>query len=137
HRLMLRMCKPRKPRKNEPKDAILWHESPEQIDRLSRYCRSDVETEIGADHALMPLQPFERKVWLLDQRINNRGVRTDLDFVTTAQAAIDRATARANARMAELTGGEVAAVTQLDRLKAWAKWTHGVEFPQVTKKREL
>lgn len=135
HRLMLRMCKPRKPRKGEDPNRIYWHETPEQIERLSAYCKVDVETEICADHALAPLQPFERKVWELDQIINNRGVAIDLGFVRTAKGAVERAGERANTRMARITEGAVEKVTQLERLKDWAKWQHGVDFPVVTKER--
>lgn len=38
HALMLKMCKPRKPRKGEPTDRTLWHETPEQLERLAAYC---------------------------------------------------------------------------------------------------
>lgn len=135
HRLMLQMCKPRKPRKGEDPGAILWHETPEQLQRLEAYCVQDVYAEIGLDHALAPLQPGERKVWLLDQIMNNRGVAIDLKFVDVAKAAVNRATGRADAKMAAITGGNVEKITQLDRLKEWAKWDHGVDFELITKKR--
>ena len=169
HRLMLQMCKPRKPRKGEPatmdcrvcsgvgcagrrpedayegpscdacdgtgeQPAVYWHFDEDKLARLIEYCVADVRAEIGLDHALRPLQDQERPVWLLDQVMNNRGVEIDTEFVTTAKAFVARAVERANIRMAQVTGGAVTAVTQVDRLKNFAK-SHGVEFKLVEKTR--
>lgn len=134
HRLMLQMCKPRKPRKGEPEGAIYWHFDADKLARLTSYCVQDVRAEMEADHALRPMQDQERPVWLLDQVMNNRGVQIDVEFVGTAKAFAQRAIGRANTRMGLLTGGMVQKVTQIDRIKDFAK-SHGVEFKTITKKR--
>jgi DNA polymerase bacteriophage-type len=132
HRLMLQMCKPRKPRKGEPPEGLHWYDDPERIARLTEYCVTDVRAEIEADHALRPLQEKERAIWRLDQIMNNRGVQVDTEFVTTARAFVARAAERADARMCQITGGAVEKVTQLARLKDFVK-AHGVELKSVTK----
>jgi DNA polymerase bacteriophage-type len=134
HRLMLLMCKPRKPKKGEDPAAILWHETPEQMERLGAYCVADVRAEIGLDNALMPMQEQERPVWLLDQVMNNRGVRIDQEFIGTAIDFVTRHEARANGRLRQVTGGRVEKVTQIDRLKEWLK-DNGVELKLVDKVR--
>jgi DNA polymerase len=134
HRLMLRMCKPRARRKGEDPNRVYWHFDGAKLERLLEYCVADVRAEIGLDHALRPLQDQERPVWLLDQVMNNRGVEIDTEFVKTAKAFVARAVQRANDRMAEVTAGAVTAVTQVDRLKNFAK-SHGVEFKTVEKTR--
>lgn len=133
HRLMLSMCKPRKPRKGEA-PGIYWHFDGGKLARLTAYCVLDVQTEIEADHALRPLQDQERPVWFLDQVMNNRGVQIDADFVRTARSLVSRAMVRADMRIAEITGGVVEKVTQVERLKDFAK-QHGVEFKLVEKTR--
>src|SRR5262249_6306690 len=45
HRLMQRMARPRRPRKNENRDEIYWVDGPEQRKRLEAYCVRDVEIE--------------------------------------------------------------------------------------------
>jgi DNA polymerase len=134
HRLMRQMCKPRKPRKGEDPSGIYWHFDADKLGRLTEYCVTDVRTEIEADHALRPLQDQERPVWVLDQMMNNRGVRIDLNFVGLAKDFAIRATTRAEARMSAITCGAVERVTQIDRLKEWAK-SRSVELPVVTKTR--
>lgn len=133
YRLMLQMCKPRKPKKGEA-PGIYWHYDGDKLGRLTSYCVDDVRTEIEADHSLRPLQDQERPVWELDQIMNTRGVEIDAEFVATAKAFVARAAERANARMRLITGGAVEKVTQLDRLKAFAK-AAGVEFKVIEKKR--
>jgi DNA polymerase len=134
HRLMLKMCKPRKPRKGENPERIYWHESPADLDRLELYCDRDVDAEIGLVDALRPMTPEQREVWLLDQRMNRRGVQVDVAFVRRARAFALRAGERLDARMAELTGGAVDRVTQVDRLKEWLT-AQGVELRIDTKTR--
>jgi DNA polymerase len=133
-RLMLKMCKPRKPTKDEDPAGIYWHETPDQIARLTQYCVADVRAEIGLDNALMPMQEQERAVWILDQVMNNRGVRIDTAFIDTAIEFVKRHEARANRRLAEVTSGAVQKVTQVDRLKEWLK-ANGVVLKIVEKVR--
>jgi DNA polymerase len=134
HRLMLKMCKPRKPRKGEPTDTILWHEDPADLDRLELYCDRDTDAEIGLGNALRPMTAEQRRVWLLDQRINRRGVQIDLPFINRARVFAEETGLKLDARMAEVTGGAVDKTTQVDRLKEFVK-AHGVELKIETKTR--
>lgn len=134
HRLMLKMCKPRKAKKGEAEDAILWHEDPADMDRLALYCMRDVRAEMALGKVLRPMTPEQRTVWLLDQRMNRRGVQVDVPFVERARDFAARAGAALDARMTELTGGSVSKVSQVDRLKEWLK-SQAVELQIVTKTR--
>jgi DNA polymerase len=139
HRLMLRMCKPRKITKREikagtPADAILWHETPAQIERLTQYCVADVYAEIGLGHALRPLSDTERKIWLLDQRMNNRGVQIDRDFVVAAKKVAEDTLERLNASMKEVTGGLVEKATEIESIKDLCRM-YGVPLKVSIKER--
>jgi DNA polymerase bacteriophage-type len=134
HRLMLRMCKPRGARKGEDPNGIYWVDDPESIARLSAYCAQDVRSERELGKALRPWTPEEREMWVLDQIINNRGVKVDLDFVRAAKKFADRASAALDARMNAVTQGQVQKATQVDRLKDFARW-QGVDFRIDTKTR--
>ncbi len=105
HALMLRMCKPRKPRKGEPADRLLWQETPEQIDRLGAYCRQDVEVERALSRVLPPLSVTEREVWRLTEVMNDRGVAVDAALLLRICFLIDDAERDVNARIRQATCG--------------------------------
>jgi DNA polymerase bacteriophage-type len=132
HRLMLTMCKPRTRKRDDP-PGVLWNYDDLKMARLIQYCLTDVRTEIAVGHALRPLQEQEKPLWHLDQIMNNRGVQIDTEFVTIAKKFIEKATLRANKRLKLVTGGVVDKVSQIERLKDFAKW-RGVEFKSVAKR---
>jgi DNA polymerase len=102
-------------------------------DRLHAYCAKDVATEQAASKLLRPLTPAERGVWLLDQRINDRGVTLDRPLALAARDVARLGSARANETLRELTAGDVDKVTNHGRLKAWLGG-QGVETEGVAKK---
>lgn len=118
HRLMLKMTKPRKPRPGEDPTGVYWHDNPADITRLGEYCRRDVEAERGVlAHLPAVGHPMERRLWLLDQTINERGVKVDLPLVRQALAVSNDAVAAINARLSEITDGAVPRITNLGRMK--------------------
>lgn len=118
-RLMLRMAKPRKPRKGEDPNALLWWDEPEKIKRLAQYCDDDVEAERGIRKLLVPLSDAERDVYLLDQIMNDRGVYIDLDLVRAMKKITDDAKGHLDGRMAVATNWAVTACSQVKQLTEW------------------
>ncbi len=104
----------------------------ERLNRLYVYCADDVRAERAADKHLFPLSDSERKVYLLDQKINDRGVAVDLDTVKACINLLDKAAKKLDKEIAELTGGEVTALTQRDRLVGWLG-KNGAVFPSLSK----
>ena len=105
----------------------------ETRDRIADYCAQDVavEGQLRQRLGLLSQQsPQERGIWLLDQKINQRGVRIDLDFVRAAQQVVDRATVPLLAEFRDLTGGINPG--QRDKVIAWAS-TQGVELENLQK----
>jgi DNA polymerase len=98
--------------------------------RVESYCETDVLQERYALNRLGRLSPQERQVWLLDQRINERGVKVDLDFVRAARKIVDDASGPLSAEFAGLTGG--LKVTQAVKLKEWCN-DQGANLPNLTK----
>lgn len=119
HKLMMKMSKPRRPRKNEDQDAILWHESDEDMERLGLYCDRDVEAERGLDKVLAPMSKFQRAQWLRVHHTNMRGVLVDVDFVQKAKRVDDVVQARYTDRLKELTDGNVTSATAIPAMKKW------------------
>ena len=96
HRLMLQMARPRL---IEPDGSIVWWDVPDKVARLIAYCRQDVEVERALHRRLRPLSDAEREVFLLDARINERGVAVDLELVEAAEALVTETQAQLDAEM--------------------------------------
>ena len=104
--------------------------TPEVLADVYRENILDVKTETELNLRIGGFQPGERNVWLLDQRINERGVRVDLEFVDACQRIIDGATEPALAKFRGITGGinpgQTAAVV------SWVN-AQGVALPNLQK----
>lgn len=114
--LMLRMARPRRVEEN---GDIIWWDIPERVDRLVQYCRQDVRTETAIAKAIRRLAETERAVFVLDQRINDRGVRLDKKLAKAAKAVAEKATLEANRALYDITEGKVSKVSNVGRLTAW------------------
>ena len=83
---------------------------------------SVIEAERSLFKALKPLlmmAHFEREVWLLDQKINERGITVDIDLVRHAQSVVAEARSKLDADLYRVTGGKVATASQIEKLRAW------------------
>jgi DNA polymerase len=82
-------CKPCKPTiANGGRTRNLPEHTPDKWGRFVKYCGRDVEVAQRIYYRLhrFPVPEWERRVWALDARINERGVLTDRELV---EAAID------------------------------------------------
>ena len=80
-------CKPCKPTiSNGGRTRNLPEHAPDKWERFAEYCRRDVEVCQGIYKRLrrFPVPDWERRVWALDARINERGVLIDPDLVNAA-----------------------------------------------------
>lgn len=118
HRLMLRMCKPLPT--NQRKNG-LWLEDTASMDRLAAYCVRDVEVERAIDNLIPVLQPFEREVWELTERMNDRGVLVDQEMLLLVSFLVEQAEAAVNAELARSTNGRVQRVSDHGAITAWLK----------------
>jgi len=137
--IMLKLCRPRKPRQAE-RDADpywatkhFWHEDPADLEALFNYGGKDAEVERQVFHSLAPLPPFERKIWLLDQRINLRGVPVDIENVRAiVEVTGDRETEQL-AKFQKLTNGQVSGPRSYVALKDWVNEQTGLQLVTVDK----
>lgn len=111
--LIQKLCKPQR-RKDKPDRRIT---DPDMMQELYDYCLQDVVTERAIGRLLRPLNPTERKVWVLDQEINVRGVPIDRVFTDQAVILVETVSTALNQELSEITGGEVTAATQLAKIK--------------------
>lgn len=132
-RVMMQLAKPRRV---EADGTLVWWTDPVKHSVLHSYCKQDVVVEREVEKKLRPLSPMERRVWLLDFKINQRGVRVDLPLVKAAQRVVKRATERLNFQMGKVTDGQVTACTQAGALTEWLG-TQGVATDSVAKDQLL
>lgn len=107
-------------------------EHQERLTKLYDYCIKDVESERLGETKLYPLSDSERQVYLLDQRINDRGILADIETVKCALGLVDKAAGRLQERIAKLTGGWVTTLNQRDRLIKWFA-AQGCHFTSLDK----
>jgi DNA polymerase len=109
-----------------------WHDDAKDVARLGAYCDQDVVTEAEIDNLAPPLSPMEREIWMLDQRINDRGVKLDIPTIEKMRIIRDMAKKRMDARMAAITNGAVTKCSQNARLVDWIA-AHGIPCKSIAK----
>lgn len=126
-RIMLRWCRP------QPNGQFLRPEDdPEQFLALCAYCAQDVATERELHSRLLELSESEQRLWVLDQRINGRGVGVDLRSIDQAIELVEMEKKRLNARMLQVTGGTVGSCSEVQMLVKWIR-QQGVQIQGVAK----
>lgn len=100
------------------------------LERVYAYNRQDVHATHELLERVGELPEGERKVWLLDQKINERGVPLDLEFVDAAKQIVDDASIPLVEEFTAITGG--LKPTQTAKLKAWIE-TQGIKVDSLNK----
>jgi DNA polymerase bacteriophage-type len=118
---MLRMSRPRK----DP-PLTFWHQSLNQVELvklaiLLDYNRDDVEAERAISNSLPKMTDFERRVWLADQRMNDRGLPVDRDFLVAALEMTRQEMDRLSLELQALTSGIVKSIHSVGALTQWVK----------------
>jgi DNA polymerase len=127
--LMLRMARPRKVNAD---GSYTWWNTKDKVEQLVAYCRQDVRTELSVAEVLNAMPDSERRLYQLDQRINDRGVALDVDLVHRVKALAGNASVEIDTEIQRLTKGQVKAATNGMDLVAWLN-SHGIATKSVDK----
>ena len=92
---------------------------PRDLARVTNYCMSDVENQVGLHKWLGFLPAHERPIWELSQTMNDRGLLLDMDLVRAMQQVVDRASKPLAEEFSGLTGG--LKFSQVARVKQWVE----------------
>jgi DNA polymerase len=114
---------------SRPNKKGYYERTPEKLERVYSYCLQDIGTEVALQDSLGYLPSAERDVWLLDQRINERGVWIDLEFVSAARRIVASASRPLLDEFVRLTGVKP---TQRDKVLAWVN-TNGYPLEDLKK----
>lgn len=102
--------------------------TPANLARLGAYCAQDVRTEAGLDRALgSKWLEEERRTYLLSERINDRGIKVDLEFVKLAAKAVAEYQTHMAQRMKARFGIAPAQIMELQKFCAARR----VELPDL------
>lgn len=97
-------CKPRKPTKADARTRILPEQDP-RFQRFIEYCQQDVRGEMALDVALPDLIPRQRRMFILDMLMNDRGLPLDLPLVEKALGVVKSLEQMIAGKVQKLTGG--------------------------------
>ena len=122
HALMLRMCQP-------DRDGGWSHHTAENLHREGIYCNRDVESQASLFHATGGLGASEREIWILDQKIQQRGLLIDVEFVRACIDVLDQVRIPMTQRFRELTGLNP---TQREKILNWVN-SQGVALGDMKK----
>lgn len=107
--------------------------APDKWEAFKRYNIRDVETEMGIQHKLRKF-PVPDEVWEeyhIDQEINDRGVRLDMELVQQAIAMDTRSREELTAAMKDMTSLENP--NSVQQMKQWLS-DNGIETASLDKK---
>lgn len=122
HRHMLIMCKP-------DRHGGWSHHNEYNIQRIGDYCDSDTDAQHGAFIATGGLGPDERETWVIDQYVNQRGIKIDKEFVHACIDVLDQVRVPMVERFRELTGLNP---TQREKVLNWVN-DQGVPLDNMKK----
>ena len=113
--------------RNMPEDA------PEKWEIFKKYNIRDVQVELSIREKIKnyPISEKEQKFYVLDQKINDRGLMVDMKLVEEAISCDKQFTVAATEKAYELTGLENP--NSVAQLKGWLK-EHGVKVESLSKK---
>lgn len=117
-------------RKKSKRYGMFPEITPAILERVYAYNKQDIRGTVDLRHRIGPLTPDERGVWLLDQRINERGIELDLPFVRASKSLVALASAPLEREFALLTGG-----LKIGQAVACADWvrSQGIAIPNLQK----
>lgn len=96
------------------------------------YCVTDVEVERHIHNRLGDLPAKELKLWQLDQKMNDIGVRIDKQLAEIVIDEVAKATVPLNEELSTMTGGAITKPTQGARIIKWLG-EQGFEVPNLRK----
>ena len=132
--LLRKFCQPRKPTKSNQKTKLGREDDPEDWKVFVEYNRRDVEVERTIYQRLLKWRPdiSEYKIWALDQKINDAGMRVDLQLAANAVEIGEAYREKLLAKAQEISGLENPNSTE--QIKRWLREQEGVTVTSLNKK---
>lgn len=120
-KLIQKLCRPHTPTKTRPGIRRTMADSMPDFMGLFKYCDQDVAAEDDLKTRVPDLTPYERAVWLEDQRINTRGVLVDAEALDACLRLQQSTAEHYTADLQALTQGEIQSVGEVAKILEWVK----------------
>lgn len=128
--LLGQLSKPKKATKAIP--HLHYREEWELLEELFDYCIIDTDSESLLDKTIGDLPDSEQRVWVLDRKINRRGLAVDVEAVTRAKEIVERHVDSLTQELIKITNGRVETGNQRDKFLDWMR-DNGVDMPNLQK----
>lgn len=124
-------CKPRA--KNVKVRRATRQTHPVEWSRFLDYAASDIHAmrELYRKLPNWNYKGAERDLWILDQKINDRGVAVDVDLAEAAIHAVGHAQQGLRQEISDATDGEIRSAAKRDQLLKYILEEHGIELPDM------
>lgn len=117
--LIKKLCCPKNPSKADPSLRRTPRSHPDEFYGLYCYNITDIKAEAAISEAVPDLLPQELELWLLDQRINTRGVYIDAGALANCLATVSTAQAWYTEELRDITQGAVQTASEIKKLSEW------------------
>ena len=120
-RLIKKFSVPRNPTAKDPRTRHNPYDPDmaEDAQKLYEYNLGDIKAESAVSACIPDLSAEELELWLLDQKINFKGVYMDHESVDACIEIVRQATQTYTAQLVEMTGGLVQTVGEIKKLTDW------------------
>lgn len=98
-----------------------FREDPKLLKEMGEYCLSDVRATKAATNALRPMTTYEHEDWLVNERINNRGIKVDLPMAEAATFYAGMEQGEIARQLTDLTDGAITKHSQHQRINKWVR----------------
>ena len=132
-RLVQLFCKPMP--KNSKLQRATRFTHPTEWEAFVNYCRLDIEAERELYKKLPKINcsEKEKKIQLIDARINRRGMLMDIELANGAVNCSDENNDSLRQKTAEMTDGALESTTQRDKFINYLKENFNMDLPTMTK----
>lgn len=118
-RIMLKLCKPRKPSINNPNK---WFDGADDLKKLYEYCITDVDVTYRIYKELWPKMPrAEQAIWELNNKINLTGIPINSYLISNSIKFINQYELGLTDELMDITQGQITSTGQVARLIKFLK----------------
>lgn len=129
-RLLKKFSIPNNPTKKRLAFRTRPEDEPEDAGNLYRYNITDIMAEASIATICPDLSEYEQTLFEIDQEINIRGVKIDVESARACQNIVDLATDQYNDELSQLTGGVITKATQRERILGFLN-AAGMDLPNL------
>lgn len=128
--LIRKLTVPRKPTKTNADTRLYPWTAPVEFAEFYEYCEQDVRAEVWCADNMPEMTPRELRIWLMDQRRNQRGMQLDVEGINACIVIVEQAVARYSGELPALTGGAVKSASEVAATLRWLA-TRGVHLAEL------